>query len=105
VFLSLCYGVFRWILQLAALRVRSSASKDLEIVVLRHELAILQRQSRRPTMTGTDRFLLAAAQPSPGAGRLARLLRDARDAAAVASSARGEALDVPAGSRSPAHSA
>jgi transposase InsO family protein len=61
VFVSLCYVVFRWILQLAALRVRSSASKDLEIVVLRHELAILQRRSRRPTMMWTDRFLLAAA--------------------------------------------
>jgi hypothetical protein len=61
VLLSLCYRVFRWILQLAALRVRSSASKDLEMVVLRHELAILQRRSRRPTMSWTDRFLLAAA--------------------------------------------
>jgi hypothetical protein len=45
VFLSLCYVVLGWILQLAALRVRSNASKDLEIVVLRHELGILQRRS------------------------------------------------------------
>lgn len=51
VFLSLCYVVLRWILQLAALRVRSSEFKDLEIVVLRHELAILRRRTRRPAVT------------------------------------------------------
>jgi transposase InsO family protein len=61
VFLSLCYGVLRWILQLADLRVRSDECKDLEIVVLRHELAILRRQTRRPTVTWTDRLLLTAA--------------------------------------------
>ena len=38
-FLSLCYMVLRWVLQLATLRARSNDGKDLEIVVLRHELA------------------------------------------------------------------
>jgi len=42
VFLSLCYVVLRRILQFAALRVRSNDFKELEIVVLRHELAILR---------------------------------------------------------------
>jgi transposase len=51
----------RWILQLAVLRVRSTEFKDLEIVVLRHELAILRRHTRRPPMTWTDRLCLAAA--------------------------------------------
>jgi hypothetical protein len=59
VFLSLSYVVVRWMLQLAALRVRSNESKDLEIVVLRHELAILRRRTRRSTMTWTDRLVLA----------------------------------------------
>ena len=59
--LALCYVVLGWILRLAILRVRSNASQDLEIVVLRHELAILQRRRRRPTITWTDRVLLAAA--------------------------------------------
>ena len=59
--LSLCYVVLRRVLQLAALRFRSNDLKELEIVVLRHELAILQRRTRRPAMTWTDRLFLAAA--------------------------------------------
>jgi hypothetical protein len=50
-FLSFCYVVLRWVLQLAALRVRSNDFKELEIVVLRHELAVLRRRTRRPAMT------------------------------------------------------
>ena len=42
--LSLCYLVLRRLLELAALRFRSSEFKELEIVVLRHELAVLRRQ-------------------------------------------------------------
>jgi putative transposase len=60
VFFSLVYMVIRWVLQLAALRGRPSEFKDLEIVVLRHELAILRRRTRRPQMTWTDRIFLAA---------------------------------------------
>jgi transposase InsO family protein len=52
--------VLRQVLQLAFLRVRSNDLKELEIVVLRHELAILRR-TRRPVMTWTDRLFLAAA--------------------------------------------
>jgi len=36
-------------------------SKELEIVVLRHELAILRRRIRCPAMTWTDRLFLTAA--------------------------------------------
>ncbi len=58
--LSLCYVVLRRVLQLAALRFRSNDFKDLEIVVLRHELAILRRRTR-PALTWTDRLFLTAA--------------------------------------------
>jgi len=61
VFFSLCYLVVRRVLQLAAWRFRSNDLKELEIVVLRHELAILRRRTGRPAMTWTDRLLLAAA--------------------------------------------
>jgi putative transposase len=35
--------------------------KELEIVVLRHELSVLRRQARRRRLTMADRVLLAAA--------------------------------------------
>jgi len=58
---SFCYLVLRRLLQLVALRVRSNEWKELGIVVLRHELAILRRQTRRPAMAVPDRLFLAAA--------------------------------------------
>jgi len=60
-FWSLCYLVFRCVLQLVSLRSRSEGFKELEIVVLRHELSVLRRQTRRPQLTSTDRVFLAAA--------------------------------------------
>jgi putative transposase len=53
--------VLRRVLQLAALRFRSNEFKELEIVVLRHELAVLRRQAGRPELTSADRVFLATA--------------------------------------------
>ena len=58
---SLCYMVLRQLLQLVVLHRRSSGWKELEIVMLRHELAIMRRRSRRPALTTLDRMFLAAA--------------------------------------------
>jgi putative transposase len=60
-FWSLCYLAFRCVLRLVLLRPRSSEFKELEIVVLRHQLAVLRRQASRPQLTQTDRLFLAAA--------------------------------------------
>jgi putative transposase len=43
------------------LRARSERTKDVEILVLRHQLAILRRQVRRPALRPSDRAFLAAA--------------------------------------------
>jgi putative transposase len=58
---SLGYLALRCLLQVVLLRSRSESSKELEIVVLRHELAVLRRQGGRPQLRPSDRLLLAAA--------------------------------------------
>ena len=58
---SFSYLVVRCLLQLVLLRPRSREFKELEIVVLRHELSVLRRQTRAPQLTTSDRVLLAAA--------------------------------------------
>jgi len=48
--------VFGWLVLLG----RSQASKDAEIMILRHEIAVLRRQVARPTPDWPDRAILAA---------------------------------------------
>jgi putative transposase len=54
------YLAVRNLFALVPLLVRSRRSKELEILVLRHELAILRRQTGRPQRRPVDRALLAA---------------------------------------------
>jgi transposase InsO family protein len=44
---------------LVLLLARSDGSKELELLVLRHELSILRRQARRPQLSERDRLVLA----------------------------------------------
>ena len=60
-FWSLGYLALRCLLQLVVLRPRSEGFKELEIVVLRHELSVLRRQTGRSHLRLSDRLLLAAA--------------------------------------------
>lgn len=59
--LSIFYVVARRVLSLVVLRFRSEGSKDLELVVLRHELSVLRRQVARPKLGDADRVFLSAA--------------------------------------------
>jgi hypothetical protein len=58
---SLLYLLLRRLLALFRSSEGTVAEADLEIVVLRHQLAILRRQVRRPVYRRTDRAFLAAA--------------------------------------------
>ena len=59
--ISFLYLTLRKLLELVALRPRSEEFKELEIVVLRHEVAVLRRQISRPDLRPADRIFLAAA--------------------------------------------
>lgn len=54
-YLTLCRSV-----QLLVLLARGGAAKDLEILVLRHQLTVLRRQTPRPRLQPADRAMLAA---------------------------------------------
>jgi hypothetical protein len=54
-YLTLCRSI-----QLLALLAHGEATKDLEILVLRHQLMVLRRQTPRPKLEPADRALLAA---------------------------------------------
>jgi putative transposase len=58
---SFVYVMFGRLMALVFLCFRSSDLKELEIVVLRHELAVLRRQVSRPALRPADRAFLAAA--------------------------------------------
>ncbi len=57
---SFAYLAVRNLFALVRLLARPRRSKEFEILVLRHELALLRRQGRQPTLTRADRALLAA---------------------------------------------
>jgi transposase InsO family protein len=57
---SVVYLVFCRLLELVLLLGRRERAKELEILVLRHELSILRRQIKQPRFEPADRLLLAA---------------------------------------------
>ena len=54
------YFALRRLCELVVLSLRAERSKEIEILALRHEVAILRRQMGRPAFQPADRALLAA---------------------------------------------
>jgi hypothetical protein len=57
---SLVYLLLRQVLQMLTQLAPDDGAKDVEILVLRHQVAVLRRQITRPTLAPADRVVLAA---------------------------------------------
>ncbi len=72
------YLLARHLLAGLALLGRSASAKDVEILVLRHQLGVLRRQVGRPRLSWTDRAVIAAlATRLPPARRLGMIVTPA----------------------------
>ena len=54
------YPIFVRLVGRMVLLARSAAAKDAELLVLRHEVAVLRRQNPKPRLGWADRAVLAA---------------------------------------------
>ncbi len=59
----LAYLLLARVLSWLTLLARSEAAKDVEILVLRHEVDVLRRHNPRPTLSWVDRALLSVWVP------------------------------------------
>ncbi len=64
------YMLLRLAISLTVLRTSSDAERDLEILALRHQVAVLRRQVKRPDLLPADRMILTALGSRLPPGRL-----------------------------------
>jgi putative transposase len=65
VVLSFVYWSLGRLLELVALRFRSEREKVIEVLLLRHQLRVLERQVARPALTAAERALAAFSRLLP----------------------------------------
>src|SRR5436190_23917261 len=71
---SLVYLLLRQVLQMLTQLARDGGAKDVELLVLRHQVAVLRRQVHRPDLQPADRVVLL----SKGGAGLAHVRRPPR---------------------------
>jgi len=73
---------------------RLQDEKDIELLVLRHQVKVMQRHVKRPRLRHLDRLLLAAASRAMPRGLWSWFVVRARDPAPLAPGARSEEVDI-----------
>ena len=93
-YLTLCRSI-----QFLVLLARGDAAKDLEILVLRHQLIVLRRHSLTPQTRACRSGPARRHQPQPAHVPLVLLPRPTRDVAALAPTPGGRRVDLPTSDR------
>jgi hypothetical protein len=92
----LVYLLLRQVLHLLTQLARDDGAKDVELLVLRHQVAVLRRQVHRPDLQPAARVVLAALSRLLPRAQWSTFLRHPRHPAALASATPGPSLDLPA---------
>ena len=80
--MKLIYQTFAKLLSWMVLHARSDTTNEIEILVLRHQLAVLQRRTSRPRISWNDRAMITAlAQLLPARRRRRFLVHSGHDPA------------------------
>ena len=58
--LTCIYGCLRFVVGLLVLRLDGDRDREVELLLLRHELSVLRRTLKKPRLNPADRMILAA---------------------------------------------
>ena len=58
--LTCIYGCLRFVVGLVVLRLDGDRDREVELLLLRHELRVLRRAVKKPRLNSADRMILAA---------------------------------------------
>jgi hypothetical protein len=85
------YGCLCFVVGLLVLGLEGDSDRQVELLILRHELRVLRRSLKKPRLNSADRMILAALVYAVGATGMDRIAGLAGDGAAGASRFRAQA--------------